>query len=132
MTKARRFSGAIMQTHLRAPGVLPGGFFKRRGVIGEFLFLGFLVVLAMLRGVLFWFERKKHGKIKKGLKTHCLRGLYAKNTKKPKATPRQFLQNQSLFVFQKNGFQCVIGNKYVKTCLLSMPSLVTNARKGVF
>ena len=100
--------------------------------IGKFLFLGFLVVLAMLRGVLFWFERKKHGKIKKGLKTHCLRGLYAKNTKKPKATPRQFLQNQSLFVFQKNGFQCVIGNKYAKTCLKGIASLVTNARKGMF
>ena len=132
MTKARRFSGAIMQTHLRAPGVLPGGCFKRRGVIGGFLFCVLLFALTLKTKAIFQTNTQKIDFQKKGLKTHCLRGQCARNQKKSKLNQRQNGPIWANLSPARAWIWGVIGNKCRKTRVLTMASLVTNARKGVF
>ena len=105
---------------------------KALGGVGSFLLLRFLVALALVRGVVFWYQHQKNEIQKKGFKRACFPGPKHRIRKNQRPTPKQFWQNQSLFEFEKNWKRCVIGNKYAKTRIKGVASLVTNGLKGAF
>ena len=121
---------------LKGGGASSGGLRLGSGVglvrIGDFFYLLFLLVLTLTQRRVFWFTLRKTEKLKKGLETHCLRGLYAKNQKKSKLNQRQNGPIWANLSPARAWIWGVIGNKCRKTRVLTMASLVTNARKGVF
>lgn len=126
------FTNSIRQMILRRPVVLPRGFHKLRGAIGEFCFLQFILASTLKNSLDFRCGLQKGVWKKKGQKRHCFRGLCHLNQKNQKLN-RGILGNISgLFCLISPRFQGVIGNKCPQTCLFGMASLVTNAQKGMF
>jgi len=108
---------------LRNPAKLPRGFFKPRGFFGDFFHLGFLVFLQWMRDGKS--RNLKHEK--KGLQTHCLRGLYRCIFKNG---PETLWPVNAGFVHFELSEHRVIGNRYAKTTAKSIASLVTEGQKS--